>query len=234
MNGGYITGGGSVQWGSQVTLVAIPAQGFHFQKWTENGQTISQTPVYSFIAEGDRNFVAHFVNKDYILLSKYQAESSNWSAYEVLDVTADQPWVATPSAAWLTVTPNFGNSGTSQVMVSWLDNLGLGERQGSVQFHNDGSSATFALLQHGTTTSIADGDEDGVKVFPNPTRNRITIANLPEGASFYLADMLGQVFFRKPNAEKEEVVDLSDFPKGLYNLMIVTKTERKVVKVLKM
>lgn len=60
VDGGSVTGGGSKQLGSTCTLVATPASGKVFKRWTENGQTVSTSATYSFEVTGNRTLVAVF------------------------------------------------------------------------------------------------------------------------------------------------------------------------------
>ena len=59
--GGTTTGGGSFVSGSSVTVSASPSQGYHFVKWTENGNTISNYANYTISSlSSSRNLVANF------------------------------------------------------------------------------------------------------------------------------------------------------------------------------
>lgn len=55
-----ITGTGTYQKGESVTVTASPDDGYKFVKWTENGQTVSESASYTFTVSGDRALVAVF------------------------------------------------------------------------------------------------------------------------------------------------------------------------------
>ncbi len=62
---GTVEGGGDYPHGEEVTLVATPDTGYHFVEWTEDGEvvTVGGEPAgatYTFIAEEERDLVAHF------------------------------------------------------------------------------------------------------------------------------------------------------------------------------
>lgn len=57
---GAATGAGTYQQGASVTVTAVPGAGYNFVKWTENGQTVSESASYTFTASGDRALVAAF------------------------------------------------------------------------------------------------------------------------------------------------------------------------------
>lgn len=58
---GTVSGGGIVTDGANVTLNAVPAAGFQFLKWTENGVEVSNTASFSLVAGADRTFAAVFI-----------------------------------------------------------------------------------------------------------------------------------------------------------------------------
>lgn len=55
-----ITGTGTYQQGESVTVTASPDDGYKFVKWTEGGQTVSESASYTFTVSGDRALVAVF------------------------------------------------------------------------------------------------------------------------------------------------------------------------------
>lgn len=60
-SGGSVTGGGSFNTGSSITIRATPASGYTFSSWTENGTVVSTSATYSFALNGNRTLVANFI-----------------------------------------------------------------------------------------------------------------------------------------------------------------------------
>ena len=60
-DGGAVSGGGTVDYGTRVTLVARPADGYRFESWTDGGTVLSRQASYSFIATASRTVTASFV-----------------------------------------------------------------------------------------------------------------------------------------------------------------------------
>ncbi len=58
--GAGTAGGGVYYPGEAVSLRAEPAEGFAFERWSENGETVSESPEYRFPAERDRRLTAVF------------------------------------------------------------------------------------------------------------------------------------------------------------------------------
>ena len=59
-NMGSVIGGGTYYEGSTCVLRAVPNAGYAFSHWTNNGDVVSLDPVYSFVVNGDAEYVAHF------------------------------------------------------------------------------------------------------------------------------------------------------------------------------
>jgi len=60
VTGGSVQGTGPHADGASVTLVAVPAPGFAFAGWEENGATVATTARYTFTASADRDLTARF------------------------------------------------------------------------------------------------------------------------------------------------------------------------------
>lgn len=67
---GHVIGSGSYIPGDQVILTAIPKAYSQFQHWTENDQVVSNSPVYTFVANQNRELIAHFVIKTHSVQSE--------------------------------------------------------------------------------------------------------------------------------------------------------------------
>ncbi len=58
--GGTVTGGGTYNYGSTVTLTAEAAAGYRFVNWTKEGEVVSTSATYSFTATEHAEYVANF------------------------------------------------------------------------------------------------------------------------------------------------------------------------------
>jgi hypothetical protein len=63
--GGSVTGQGTYQHGQTVHISAQVNPGYNFVNWTENGNSVSTNPDYSFTATQNRNLVANFSVQTY-------------------------------------------------------------------------------------------------------------------------------------------------------------------------
>ncbi len=64
VNAGAVIGGGTYVSGTNATLNAIPAGGFLFTNWTENGNVVSTSASYTFAVTADRALVANFTRNN--------------------------------------------------------------------------------------------------------------------------------------------------------------------------
>ena len=62
--GGEVTGMGVFEYGEVCTLEATPNDNYIFVKWTKDGVTVSETPLYSFTVTGTAHYVAEFQNTE--------------------------------------------------------------------------------------------------------------------------------------------------------------------------
>ena len=63
--GGTVTGAGTYDEGTSVTLTATPATGYHFVNWTLNGNVVSTNASYTFTALAAGDYVANFEINNY-------------------------------------------------------------------------------------------------------------------------------------------------------------------------
>ncbi|MCQ2958755.1 MAG: InlB B-repeat-containing protein [Bacteroidales bacterium] len=55
------TEGGMYVYGDGVNVVATPDEGYKFLNWTVDDEEVSTNPSYSFVMDGNKNLVAHFI-----------------------------------------------------------------------------------------------------------------------------------------------------------------------------
>ena len=57
--GGTATGGGTYNYGDEVTITVETNEDWAFRNWTENGVVLTEDKTFTFTATANRNFVAH-------------------------------------------------------------------------------------------------------------------------------------------------------------------------------
>lgn len=76
--GGYVSGGGTFNEGSTVSVFAIPKVNYRFVNWTEDGEVVSNDISYSFTLTEDRSLVANFVKVFYLGLTAEPKEGGSF------------------------------------------------------------------------------------------------------------------------------------------------------------
>lgn len=59
----FLSGGGVTNAGETITVSTMPASGYDFSHWSEDGIAVSNNPSYSFVVDRDRNLVANFAKQ---------------------------------------------------------------------------------------------------------------------------------------------------------------------------
>jgi uncharacterized repeat protein (TIGR02543 family) len=114
--GGTVSGAGNYATGSQVTMVATPADGYRFTGWTEGGALVSSSSSYAFTATANRTLVAHFVPIVGITRSPAGVLSIAWPASAAGWILQESPDLSPPS--WVNSTLPITTNGThNQVSV---------------------------------------------------------------------------------------------------------------------
>ena len=68
--GGTAEGAGSYLHGATVTLTATANEGYHFVNWTNVGEVVSNSPIYTFTATAAGNYIANFDLNTYDILAE--------------------------------------------------------------------------------------------------------------------------------------------------------------------
>ncbi len=64
-NGGTVTGGGTYEYNTLVTIIAEANEGYSFINWTKNGSVVSTDSLYKFRVTESATYVAHFQVQSY-------------------------------------------------------------------------------------------------------------------------------------------------------------------------
>lgn len=62
-----------------------------------------------------------------------------------------------------------------------------------------------------------------LKIYPNPANHFVTIDNLETKSTITIYDMSGKLIFNKKFTEKKALINVAEFSKGVYNLVIKNK-----------
>jgi len=86
----------------------------------------------------------------------------------------------------------------------------------------------YDYCQLGWPTSIEDISSAGIVVYPNPTKNILNIETRLD-ISVEVYDIMGKLIIN----DKSKRIDLSDYPNGVYNLILIYNNKRFTTRVVK-
>lgn len=92
--------GGTFAGGSIATVAAVPAGGYAFVNWTENGLPVSASPRYTFEVAGNRALTANFAPACTVSLSAAPPQGGSVTGWGVFPVGAALTVTATPTPGY--------------------------------------------------------------------------------------------------------------------------------------
>ena len=204
---GTVSGGGEYAFGSEVTITATAAEGYHFVSWndgdTNNPRIITLT--------GDTAFVAYFALNNYtvtvISANDSMGTVSGGGEYEVgTEITI----TAIPNEGYHFVTWNDGNTDNPRTITVTED-------------------ATYiATFEEGVGIESRDMLSE-LTFYPNPTSGTITF-NRTDITKIEVLDAMGKMVAVYENAY---TIDISKLAKGYYAMRITTPEGVAVRKVIR-
>jgi subtilase family serine protease len=143
--GGTVSGGGTYNSGSTVTVTAIANSGYTFSNWSENGNVVSSSSSYSFTAAANRTLVANFAVINYTITTSSSPSGSGTT-------TGDGSFAA-GSSRTVTATANSGYT-----FSNWTESGNVVSTLASYTFTLNGNRtlvANFATISPPTVQTVA-------------------------------------------------------------------------------
>ena len=160
--GGSVSGGGTYEEGTEITISATSNSGYVFDNWTENGTEVSTNSDYTFTVTEVRNLTANFTILEYdISLSADPPEGGNVSGGGTYEEGSEVTVSATSNSGY--VFDNWTEDGTE---VSSNSDY-------SFAVQNDRAlTANFSEPNDIEDISYKDGK---IEIYPNPVKDRLYI-----------------------------------------------------------
>ena len=172
--GGTVSGIGTFNYGTTATLVATPADDYHFTYWTENGNVVSHQQEYSFTVTEDRNLTAHFAMEILTVYLISQPEgagillgSGNYEPGNLVNIIA----MAEPGYIFQQWTDEQGSVVSPEVLYSFIID---DDRTFTAHFIQEtytltlSPNPTFGGIATGAGTNYTHGEEVTAGAIPNP------------------------------------------------------------------
>ncbi len=209
--GGSVSGGGTFNYGTTVSLTAVANTGYSFSNWSENGLSVSTNPSYNFSVNANRSLVANFtLNTHTVSISGLPILGGSVIGGGTFDYS---------STVTVTATPNPGYK-----FVSWTEN----EVQLSIvnEYSFSVGSNRVLVAKFTLNTEIVDQLQTDIRIYPNPVQD-VLIIDAPQidMISVLVFDYLGRELITSIGKK----VNISHLKPGFY-FVKVNETIFKIVK----
>ncbi|HCT30987.1 MAG TPA: hypothetical protein DIW31_09700 [Bacteroidales bacterium] len=207
--------------GESVNLTATPDQGWQFDKWEINGNTVTSastqitinanttaTATFSVIPATTYTLTVSHVGNGTV--SPVDGESTHNDGESVnLTATPDQGW---KFDKW-EINGNTVTSASTQITIN----------------ANTTAIATFSVI------NSVDVIENNLKIYPNPTNSYISIESKNVIKNIQVLDLIGCAHYSSHLITKTITnIDLSNLPSGIYLIRVVEIDDKvQVIKVFK-
>lgn len=224
---GLVVGGGTYTHGKQTTLIATPAIGYQFYCWndvvTENPRTITVTKDTSFTAVFEPITVVDTIKIEVPVVVRDTVKIDVIVRDTIKTIEHDTVFVTEPDTVYLFKDVKFVHD-TVKTEVLVHDTVIYYK---DVKFIHD----TIYITKTDTIylqTAVSEVNAIGVKIYPNPTVSFVTV-DAEEGFSYVLTDINGKLLRKEENAASY-LLDLSEYPEGVYLLNTSDGATHKIVK----
>ena len=187
--------------GNTITVTATPNEGYEFERWMENGETVSTEASFSFTSDGDRTLVARF----------HQAQSTITAEADPIEgatITGTGTY-SFGETVTLTAIPN-----ANYIFVCWKDEEDVFiTNETTLAFTADIDRHFTALLYR---TANVNEYQEPIDIFPNPTRGAFIITGA-DLQSIMIYNSIGQIVQSKEKIGTDSAtIDLTGQPNGVY------------------
>ena len=224
---GTVIGSGKYGKNETAKIIALANTGYKFVNWKKDGIVVSSDSSYSFAVTEDAELVANFVDKDAEIYSI--TVSANNEKYGT--GIGSGKYVENETATIIAI----ANSG--YVFVNWTKNGEEVSTDSLYSFTVTENVKLVANFETGQTGIVETPLTASVQVYPNPTsgilnliQDQITSHEL-QVKNIEVFDVMGKK--QRVESGKQNVMDISDLPAGVYFLQIQTENgmvTRKVIK----
>ena len=225
-------------------IVSPPSTIFEFETASDNGDNVTETiDGITVTAQGGGDFQLldasdYGGSTAFVLYQPSDVSSVTFTFDQAVDINSILAMEGNGVAVDYTFTPTGGSN--SSVMSSVPSNDGISvdlNWTGVTSFtvttsSGSGSSFTFDNLSVDASESLSITDDytyQKVKVYPNPVENMLYIKTSSELKSIKLYNNLGQQILQNNN----EIINMSNLPKGMYFLQIISSKRTETKRIIK-
>jgi len=215
---GSVTGGGTYEEGSNVTIAATPNEGYHFVMWNDS----VTAPVRTIRVETDTLFTAFFAPDQHTVTVASSDEGAcrtyGSGTYDHGD-TIEIGYVALD-----TVT-----EGGHWIILGWDDGITDNPRQ--VVVTQDTVFTVRCQWMEGVGIGETEDKSYELRVYPNPAHGAVTV-KVSNPATLTVLDLAGRVVVAPQSLSSSVTLPLTDLPSGTYFLRVTTEEGTAVKKLI--
>ena len=215
---GSVTGGGTYEEGTNVTIAATPNEGYHFVMWNDN---VAES-VRTVKVETDTLFTAFFAPDQHTVTVASSDEGAcrtyGSGTYDHGD-TIEIGYVALD-----TVT-----EGGHWIILGWDDGITDNPRQ--VVVTQDTVFTVRCQWMEGVGIGETEDKSYELRVYPNPAHGAVTVS-VGAPATLTVLDLTGRVVVAPQSLSSSATLPLTDLPSGTYFLRVTTAEGTAVKKLI--
>ena len=217
---GTVSGAGTYDEGTVVTVTAMPNSGFRFDHWSD-GETAA---VRTIKMDYDMSLTAYFEPDTVWHTVTITALMNDGSPYDGLDAMVSG---AGTYADGDTVTLEGEVQGCSIGFVYWVTAEGdtLYDNPYTFVIHSD-MSFTAVFMQYG---GIGDVEGNDWTLYPNPTQGDVTVS-VSQPSTLTVLDVAGRVVIAPTPVTSTLLLPTSDLPAGIYFVRMGESVKKLIVK----
>lgn len=221
---GNLNGAGEYEESATVNVSAVANPGFLFVNWTDDDTVLSEDPEFVYVMPAsDKSLVANFIIDDTVDFYTL--------TFDVMDEENEPVQDAVITFGTIVNEPG-----------DYVFELAAGfydykvEKQGFIPF----TFQDYEVSQDETITVILESDETGldnysaehVRIFPNPAHEILHIEVEERAMGLQIADLSGRIVFVSYKNFTALSLNISNWEKGVYFVIIQTPDGQKASKVL--
>jgi len=209
----------------------VGATGESNDLFTTSTNTTGPDVEWRFISDGnDAWFIERAAGGS---LARLRSDNTEFADMENPNSTGNESW----ETFSFTDGESFGTSLLTTEGPSSLRRLQVTPTQfgGDVKFltiASTGSWESFTFTEAGSFLSTKDNTIIGLKIYPNPVTNKVTI-NGAINSNIKVFDINGKAIFTKAIDRESEILDLSILSPGFYYAEVIKADRRSVIKLVK-
>ena len=211
-HGGIVSGGGTYEENTSITIEATSHVGYNFVNWTEDGMEVSTDTAYSFTVTSDRTLTANFVVKTYTITATFGDNGTITPSGEILVTHGDnKTFEIIPDA----------NYKIEQVVVN-------GVPVGAVTSYtfNDVTADATIIAYFEYDVNIIENKKSTINVFSHGSIVTIVNEELVPIKQVKVMDMHGRIIWKGQATDVRNEITLN-VAAGIYGVRIITENNQQ-------